>query len=572
MIDVSLIILCGLAGVALARRQSAALRHWILAAAIGCAAAAPLLPRVLPLWDLALPELGPMLADAAAGVRPPESAGNPVTGGSTPLVQRQEIGTARWSASRIVAWLWRAWILGAALSFLVLFIGVCRLVWLSARAERLREGPWVALSAGISREYGVRREIAILESRHPALLVTWGVLHPAIMLPAGARDWPEARVRVVLSHELAHIQRGDWIPQLLAEILRSAFWFNPLLWIASGRLRLESERACDDAVLRRGIAGPEYAAHLLDLARAARQHRLRLTPGFPAPAMARPCSLERRVTAMLTTGINRTPTTRSARTASALVLLAFTVLVAGIGAGAQSFATFSGSVLDPMNAAVPTVTVVLTNVQTGARHEVRSDDTGRFEFVGLLPGDYAFEATYPGFASLKGQVTVSGQDVQKTLAMQIGSLQETIRVAASPASATSALREDGQALSTRAVEPCTVSESGGNLRPPLKISDVRPVYPQSARDNGLGGRVLLEARIDGDGLVNDVTVHEADDEAFADAAVDAVRQWQFTPTLLNCTPIDVAMKVNVTFAARNSSVRPIRGSGVTADPRPLETA
>ena len=91
------------------------------------------------------------------------------------------------------------------------------------------------------------------------MLVTWGLARPKVILPATADEWSDARARVVMSHELAHIRRGDWIVQLSAELLRAFYWFNPLLWVACRRLRLESEHACDDEVMSRGVEGTDYA-------------------------------------------------------------------------------------------------------------------------------------------------------------------------------------------------------------------------------------------------------------------------------------------------------------------------
>lgn len=546
MITVSLVVLCGLALAALARRRSAALRHWILTAALGCAAVSPFLDRVLPAWSIGLPPLTTSL-DVADSAAPQLSAGAPGRADGPAAGAGPFNGTA---GPSIATWLTRIWVAGAALSLSILLIGVGRLAWLSARADRLREGPWVALADALARADGLTRPIGILQSRHPALLVTWGLLRPRIMLPAGAESWPEARIRVVLGHELAHIRRGDWIPQLLAEALRSVFWFDPLLWIASRRLRLESERACDDAVLRSGIAAPEYAAHLLDLARAARQHRLRPHPGFPAPAMARPCSLERRVTAMLNTTVNRTPMTRSGRLAALLPLLAFTVIVGAAAAGAQGVSRFSGSIMDPTNAAVPAVTVVLTNVQTGETHEVRSDRQGRFEFAALAAGDYLLEARLPGFASFKGRITVGGQEVRKDLTMELGTVSETITVATVRGGVPTGSRVSEAPAAARALGPCTPSGSGGDIRPPRKVKDVKPAYPQAASDAGISGDVIVDARIGGDGLVTGIEVREAADADLARAAVDAIRLWEFTPTLLGCTPVDVAMKVTVHFQLR----------------------
>jgi beta-lactamase regulating signal transducer with metallopeptidase domain len=110
------------------------------------------------------------------------------------------------------------------------------------------------------------------------------------------------------------------------------------VWLAARRLRLESEQACDDVVLKTGVDGSEYASELVDLARAFKADRQRFVP---AAAIARPSSLERRVRAMLNVKLNRDPITRPASVAAALVLAVVTVLVAGFGVSAQSqFATF----------------------------------------------------------------------------------------------------------------------------------------------------------------------------------------------------------------------------------------
>jgi len=83
--------------------------------------------------------------------------------------------------------------------------------------------------------------------------------------------------------------------------------------------------------------------------------------------------------------------------------------------------------------------------------------------------------------------------------------------------------------------------TGGNLRPPRKIKDVAPGYP------GADGNVQLLATIGTDGSVADVQVTKADRPELAPAAIEAVRQWDFTPTMLNCSPIEVQMNVSITF-------------------------
>ena len=110
--------------------------------------------------------------------------------------------------------------------------------------------------------------------------------------------------------KLAHIARRDWALQIAAETVRAVYWFNPLIWIACRRLRDESEQACDDTVLRRGIDAADYASHLLAVARQV----LTADRGWAsAPAVANASTLERRIAAMLNASRNREPLTRPAR-------------------------------------------------------------------------------------------------------------------------------------------------------------------------------------------------------------------------------------------------------------------
>ena len=200
---------------------------------------------------------------------------------------------------------------------------------------------------------------------------------------------------------------------------------------------------------------------------------------------------------------------------------------------------------------IPKVTVTLINPSNQSKYSIQSDGTGRFQFVGLPPGDYLFEASGPGFAALKGKVTVNGRDVQRDLSLEVGSLEETItiRASASDANANSKPRrvESPRAREPRVPPPCGGTIVGGNIKPPVKLVDVRPQYPENLRATGVGGVVTLAAVIGTDGNIRDVDVVSAPYPDLGVAAVEAVRQWEFSQTLLNCEPIDVKMKVTANF-------------------------
>ena len=234
------------------------------------------------------------------------------------------------------------------------------------------------LAREICRTFGLRRPVVLLESHLSADPRHLGRCAAESHAPPAARDWSDDRARIVLRHELAHVRRGDWAVLIAAEVLRAIYWFNPLVWIVCARLHRESEYACDDAVLNAGVEGSEYATHSVELARTLKGD---CGAWLPASAMARPSSLEGRIRAMLNTSVNRGPLTRPVRVATVIALLRLTVSIAGFGA--QAFFTFSGSVVDSTGRFMPDAKLVLTNTASQAKHEVRSDGTGHFEFVGL---------------------------------------------------------------------------------------------------------------------------------------------------------------------------------------------
>jgi TonB family protein len=88
---------------------------------------------------------------------------------------------------------------------------------------------------------------------------------------------------------------------------------------------------------------------------------------------------------------------------------------------------------------------------------------------------------------------------------------------------------------------------GGAIHEPKKIRDVAPVYPEVARRAGVRGVVVLEVIVDPQGNVTSATVLRSV-PLLDQAAIDAVYQWKYTPTLLNGRPTSLRMTVTVRFA------------------------
>lgn len=121
-----------------------------------------------------------------------------------------------------------------------------------------------------ARRLGVKADAEARTSPDIASPVIWcWSSRPIILLPAPKSDAPAANDDVdwqsVFSHELAHWVRRDHWAALLGELLASAFWWNPLAWMAKRRIAYLSDRACDQVVLTSGGSAARYAESLMAL-------------------------------------------------------------------------------------------------------------------------------------------------------------------------------------------------------------------------------------------------------------------------------------------------------------------
>jgi protein TonB len=96
--------------------------------------------------------------------------------------------------------------------------------------------------------------------------------------------------------------------------------------------------------------------------------------------------------------------------------------------------------------------------------------------------------------------------------------------------------------------PAVLRAGAGGMRLPRKIKDVKPVYPAGALPMRAQGVVLIEATIGADGKVLETRLMHSVNTLLDEAAVDAVRQWLYEPTMLNGLPVAVVITVVVNFA------------------------
>jgi TonB family protein len=533
----SLVLLIGLALRAALRRRSPALRHAVLAAAIIAAPVVGLIGAVTPGVSVPAGLLGTRQAAIVAPARGAAATGATqaaVTAVSTGVAQPDPPVTAGMSWTTLAFALWSA---GAAISLGWLLVAVVRLRGLVAKAVVVEDVRWRQALDAVCHDAALRRPVRLLVAPQALLLATWGWRRPRVVIPACGLGWSDERMRTVLAHEVAHVVRHDWLLQSVAEILRALLWWNPLAWLACRALRNDSELACDDAVLQAGVGATAYADHLVQIARIVAPGRV---PAVAVMRMARVSTLERRIVAMLNPRLDRRLPTRPAVIGVAAVMALLVLPVAILRAGQTSRQLLEGVVYDTTGAVLPGVTVVLD--ADAAKVEVTTDPSGRFRFDGVEPGQHSLQVELPGFRALRQPIQLKNDaDWNRAVTLQVGDLKETISVRQRrPATITP--------LADAAAGPTRV-RVGGNIRAPRKTHSVNPVYPSRMVEAGLEGQVSVEAVIGVDGRVVRArpTTVQAHPE-LAQAAVDAVRQWRFEPTLLNGAPIEVVMSVSVSFS------------------------
>ncbi|MGH7134707.1 MAG: M56 family metallopeptidase, partial [Pirellulales bacterium] len=216
------------------------------------------------------------------------------------------------------------WFVGAVVALAPLVFGLARTFVLRRKARPIDDARWTSLLDELRQRLALARQVGLYESDAALMPMTWGVLRPVVMLPRQAQDWPDRLRRFVLLHELAHVKRCDVGCQLLGRSACVLYWFHPLAWYALRRLRIERELACDDAVVLAGERATDYAAELLEIARAYRPVSF-----AAAVAMAQRSNLEHRLRAMFDRACSHLPVSpRAARLLLAGVLMLVTAIAA----------------------------------------------------------------------------------------------------------------------------------------------------------------------------------------------------------------------------------------------------
>ena len=243
------------------RRHSAAVRALIWGLAILGCLIVPLFSFALPQWEVGVLPATPdgfevdWLADNRQDTRSPVPiAAHPLA--STPASSTQTTpipvqpnrltsvgGGPQFNVSetgflclQCTGWLAKGWMAGVLFLIVRLIVGIGAVWCLSARSDNF--------NGSISQvQPDWKRPVRIRQSKAVTVPMVWGLFRPVILLPADAGEWEPERQRAVLLHELAHIQRQDWLIQTIAQITCAVYWFNPTRLVC-GTPDADRDRGC----------------------------------------------------------------------------------------------------------------------------------------------------------------------------------------------------------------------------------------------------------------------------------------------------------------------------------------
>jgi TonB family protein len=559
MIRATIVLLIAHVVIPRLRRASAAERHLLWTAAMATAAALPGLALIMPAWR-------PIWATSLIDVLPASFA--TLSMWALPrspeiILRATHVEPTVWTP---LNWIAAIWIVGSATMLLRLAAEVVKLRRLMSTSRDVTDPRALHLLRETASALGLRRTPYLLRSSHALVPLTWGLLRPRVLLPDEAGEWEEERLRAVLAHELAHIRRGDWLVHVSAQIACAAYWFHPLFWTAERALGRESEHAADDEVLGIGLDGSVYAAHLLDIVRAARTP---MPPRRTVVAMARTSQLERRITALLDVAVNRG--TRSMRAAMATGTLAIIVTLPLAAMTIQPSALYMDVVVQMLD--LPPVAPAVDAQGPDPMHPVvryvaPGDTTTGASIVPPTIAEYTTPALYSdrarqrgteGIVSVALHVDERGRVANARVIKGLGDgLDQNALVAVrqwrfQPGTSNGgAVAMDAEVdiefnLRTEAINELIANDMVTLVGPGVTPPRVARTSDMPSRITGARGTVLLDVVLLENGSPKILRILRSLSPEADESAVRHFEQWRFSPALRNGVPVKVRMNAEVRF-------------------------
>ncbi|HXH94069.1 MAG TPA: TonB family protein, partial [Thermoanaerobaculia bacterium] len=450
--------------------------------------------------------------------------------GPLSAADRSEPAVSLWPAMLITLWL----VVAIGLLARALLRGRIALRRALAEASDATPGELAALGRAISRAR-LERPVRLVRSESISAPATAGMLRPVILIPA-ATHLAADELETILTHECAHVARRDNLLGLVESIAGCALWFHPLVWIARRILDGTREEACDAVVIASSDSGT-YINALRKVCEAA------IGPRVAAVSCIVSNTIHERMEAIMRFGSRRLLNHRAV-IAVVLALLTATTLGIGVaralpsGGSPDSKYKVDVTLTRDVSSDVFNFAVTVSDRASGVvvstanlRSRVEQWSTATSEMTSKKSGHHTAVVRAIGHADGTAEVETT-VDQEPAIVARIAAKSEAAR--------------SSNAVGVSGDSPLRV---GGDVKPPVIINRVEPIYPALAKASRISGVVILEVVIDHTGVVKDARIVKPLPFGLDQAALDAVKQWTFRPATLNGTAVDVLFNLTINFRA-----------------------
>lgn len=232
--------------------------------------------RLLLPFTIPLPFAIPLPFSALVPVGQLPAAGEHLVAGEVPVLELPDMGipgTPAPAGTASCAVLPMIWLVGMALMaayFVVFYVRTRRQFRISTPDDTPAVRRWLAGQR-------LRRPLEVRQSVQVSSPLTYGILRPVILLPAGMERDDEAALTYILTHEFVHIRRFDGVTKLVFAAALCVHWFNPLAWVLYVLANRDLELSCDERVMDT-LGGGEKASYALTLINMAEAQSRRFSP------------------------------------------------------------------------------------------------------------------------------------------------------------------------------------------------------------------------------------------------------------------------------------------------------
>jgi beta-lactamase regulating signal transducer with metallopeptidase domain len=142
------------------------------------------------------------------------------------------------------------WVAGAASLLSIIGFNTFKISAQFGRERPLTNSSVLDLLEDCKAAMRIRTPLTVVETRRASAPLLYGFIRPRLLLPAGlTQKFSSDELRHIFFHELSHVKRADIPLNWIATALLALHWFNPFIWFAFGRMRLDRELACDAVAL-----------------------------------------------------------------------------------------------------------------------------------------------------------------------------------------------------------------------------------------------------------------------------------------------------------------------------------